>query len=264
MSGDMPADEVSNFLTRRWQALGEAGAPFTRPWENLDPASAHERVDPDGVLGDLTGKTVLCLAGGGGQQSVAYALLGATVTVLDLSAEQLERDRAAAERYDVEVRLEQGDIRDLGRFADGSFDVVWHAYSINFVPDPRPVLQGVGRVLRTGGDYVFMVANPFASGVLPPDWDGHGYPVHRPYVDGALIEFDDPDWVYERTGGERVPTPREYRHTLARVLDELHDAGLAVTRLREHTLPAGAAEPGTWDHFKSVIPPWFTIWAKRT
>jgi SAM-dependent methyltransferase len=260
----VPPDEISEFLTRRWKALGEAGALFTRPWEGLDAASARERVDPEDVLGDLTGKAVLCLAAGGGQQSAAFGALGARVTVLDLSEEQLERDRAAAERYGHNVRLEQGDIRDLDRFDDGSFDLVWHAYSINFVPDPRPVIGGVGRVLRAGGDYVFMLANPFASGVLAHDWDGHGYPVHRPYVDGAAIEFDDPDWVVGPGAQVAVPSPREYRHTLGRVLDELALAGLRPVRLREHTSPPGGATPGSWDHFKSVIPPWFTIWAKRS
>ena len=39
---------------------------------------------------------VLCLAAGGGQQSVAFALLGANVTVFDLSETQLEHDRLAA------------------------------------------------------------------------------------------------------------------------------------------------------------------------
>jgi SAM-dependent methyltransferase len=256
-------DEVADFLGRRWQALGEADAPFTRPWLDLDAASAAERVDPERLFGDLAGKDVLCLAAGGGQQSAAFALLGARVTVLDLSADQLERDRLAADHYGLTVAREQGDIRDLGRFDDGSFDVVWQGYSINFVPDPTPVIQGAGRVLRPDGSYTFMLANPFASGVLPVDWNGTGYTVARPYVEGAAVDFEDPAWVYDRAAGVDVPAPREYRHTLGRVVDELGAAGLELVRLREHTREPGTADPGSWDHFKSVIPPWFTIWAKR-
>jgi SAM-dependent methyltransferase len=258
-------DDVGEFLTRRWTALAAADAPFTRPWDDLDPATARERVDPEGAFAELAGKRVLCLAAGGGQQSAAFALLGADVTVLDLSTEQLEHDRSTAKRYGVGVRLEHGDIRELGRFDDAAFDVVWQGYSINFVPDPRPVLQGVGRVLQAGGDHVFMLANPFASGVGSRDWNGRGYTISQPYVEGAEHEFDDPAWIYERREGVDVPRPREYRHTLGRVIDELRDAGLVVVRLREFTGPAAPdSEPGSWDHLKSIVPPWFRIWCTRS
>ena len=51
----------------------------------LDEQSARAYVDSAGLLGDLHDREVLCLAGGGGQQSAAFANLGARVTVLDLT-----------------------------------------------------------------------------------------------------------------------------------------------------------------------------------
>ncbi len=57
------------------------------------------RIFRHGILKDVAGKKVLCLASGGGPDSVAFGLLGATVTVLDLSDVQLERDRQAAEHH---------------------------------------------------------------------------------------------------------------------------------------------------------------------
>lgn len=38
---------------------------------------------PAGLLADIDGKDVLCLASGGGQQSAVFSLLGAKVTVVD-------------------------------------------------------------------------------------------------------------------------------------------------------------------------------------
>jgi 2-polyprenyl-3-methyl-5-hydroxy-6-metoxy-1,4-benzoquinol methylase len=76
-------DETGHYVQRRWKALGKVGALFTRPWLDLDAAAARQRLDPDGVLGEIRSKEVLCVAGGGGQQSVAFGVLGATVTVLD-------------------------------------------------------------------------------------------------------------------------------------------------------------------------------------
>ena len=55
---------------------------------------------------------MLCLACGGGHQSIAFALLDANVTVFDLSEDQLNRDREAATRFNVDVKIVQGDALD--------------------------------------------------------------------------------------------------------------------------------------------------------
>ena len=98
-------DEIAQFNRERWNALVNAGVLYGRPWLDLTPLTAKQRLDPDNLLPDMRGKQVLCLANGGGQQSPAFALLGAEVTVLDLSDAQLEQDRRAAEHYGYAVRL---------------------------------------------------------------------------------------------------------------------------------------------------------------
>ena len=142
-------DDIASFNRERWNALVDAGILYSKPWLDLTPETARVKLDPDGLLPDLDGKHVLCLANGGGQQSAAFALLGAEVTVLDLSDAQLAQDRRAAAHYGVNVRIEQGDMRDLSRFADASFDLVCQWYSINFVPDPLRVFAEVERVSRS-------------------------------------------------------------------------------------------------------------------
>ena len=87
-------DDAARFNRDRWEDLARAGVGFSRPWTDLDAARARERVDPEGMLGGVAGLDVLCLAGGGGQQSVAFAILGARVTVLDFSSTQLGRPSA--------------------------------------------------------------------------------------------------------------------------------------------------------------------------
>ena len=69
-------DEIAQYNLDRWQAMVQAQAVFTRPWLDLTPDTAQAMLDPDGRLGPIAGKQVLCLAGGGGQQSAAFALLG--------------------------------------------------------------------------------------------------------------------------------------------------------------------------------------------
>ncbi len=177
-------DEIANYNIERWKALTKANAVFTRPYLTLDASSAREKVDPEGRLGEIRGKDILCLAGGGGQQSVAFALLGATVTVVDLSEEQLQRDRDAAAHYHASLKTLQADMRDLSRLGAKTFDIVWQPYSLNFVPDARVVFGHVARVLRADGLYHFNCANPFVSGLGEQDWNGEGYTLKYPYQDG--------------------------------------------------------------------------------
>jgi ubiquinone/menaquinone biosynthesis C-methylase UbiE len=72
------------------------------------------------------------------------------VTSFDLSDAQLGSDRLVAEREGLSVRCEQGDMADLARFADASFDLVFHPASNVFVPDVLAVWRECKRVLRPG------------------------------------------------------------------------------------------------------------------
>ena len=215
-------DELASYNKERWEALAQAGVLYSRPFLELNEQTAREAVDPQGVMGDVAGKNVLCLAGGGGQQSAAFALLGANVTVLDLSDTMLQRDRETAERYHLTIRTEQGDMRDLSRFAAASFDVVWHAWSLSFVPNPLKVFAEVARILRPGGLYQLECANPFLVGDVDASWNGEGYLLKRPYAGGELF-FDDNDWTFADEAGntQRVAGPREFRHTLNTLVNGL-------------------------------------------
>lgn len=259
-------DDVSNYNRERWNALVRANALFTRPALYLDVTAARQKIDSEGLLGELAGKRVLCLAGGGGQQSVAFALLGTQVTVYDLSDAQLERDQEAAAHYGVSIETVQGDMRDLSHFADNSFDIVWHPYSINFVPEIDRVFGEVARVLRNRGLYHLHFTNPFFSGLTEHDWNGQGYSLKHSYVDGAEITYEDQDWVYSRSGnaGEAIPPPREFRHTLSTVVNGLVAHGFVIRHLSD-TMDLSydeQAEPGTWDHFVAVAPPWLAVLAQ--
>jgi SAM-dependent methyltransferase len=261
-------DEVAKYNTERWEALVRANALFTRPALHLSTESARQRVDRDGRLGNVAGKDVLCLASGGGQQGPAFALLGARVTVADLSAGQLERDRTAAAHYKVDIRTVQADMRDLSALETSSFDLVWQPYSLNFVPDCRPVFAEVARVLRSGGIYHLQCANPFVAGLGTKDWNGKGFVLNRPYVNGEEITYSDEDWVYDRAKAPAAPIdgPREYRQTLSTIVNALVASGLGITHFSDSLdiEPDPSAEPGTWGHFCAVAPPWLAFWCRRS
>jgi SAM-dependent methyltransferase len=191
-------------------------------------------------------------------------LAGARVTVLDLAEGQLERDREAAAHYGYNVETVQGDMRDLSAFEADRFDLIYHPYSINFVPDCRTVFAEVARVLRLGGSYAFQAANPFAPGIGTSSWNGHAYELHGLYEQGAEIEYGDEDWVFGDSPAHLpIPGAREYRHLLGTLVNGLLDEGFALTRIEEETNHASAeSEPGSWPHLLATVPPWLFFWAR--
>ena len=255
-------DEIAKYNKERWDELSGVNVVFSSPFLDLDARKAKDVVDPQGVMGSVQGKNVLCLAASGGQQSPAFGLLGANVTVLDLSETQLERDREAAAHYGLAIRTVQGDMRDLSCFGEGEYDVVWQAYGVNFIPDAVRVMREVARVLRPRGLYRLDCHTSFYAGLAEGDWDGKGYPLNRPYVDGEGIQYGDPYWdVSQRDGSSRrILGPREFRHTLGTIVNGLAGEGFVILGLWEDVGDDPDAEPGSWDHFTTVAPPWFTVW----
>jgi ubiquinone/menaquinone biosynthesis C-methylase UbiE len=258
-------DEVTKYNQARWKALTEANALFTRPKLKLDIDSAQKIVDAEERFGNLQGKDVLCLAGGGGQQSAAFAILGANVSVFDISAEQLERDKEVAKHYQKEIKIFQGDMRNLDCFASSSFDIVHHPYSLNFVPNAAEVFYQVARVLRSEGLYRLTCANPFLMGVGQNDWNGEGYILKNPYFSGEEITYNDQDWVYDKNKHEPIPNPIEYRHTLSNLINNLTSSGFKILNVSDNSdiSPDKNAEPASWEHFTAFIPPWLSFLAKK-
>ena len=256
-------DEIARYNIERWRALARADALFTRQRLNQTPESARQELDPDGWFSDVRGRRVLCLASGGGHQSVGFALLGAQVTVFDLSEEQLERDRAAAAHCRLTVETVRGDMRDLSSLPAAAFDYVFHPYSLNFVPDARVVFREVASRLRPGGHYFLSCANPFYFGLSERDWAGTGYALRHTYTDGAALTNADADWVYDRARHAPVQGPREYRHNLSTLVRGLVGCGFVIEDISDYTSihPDPNAAPGTWAHFVSVAPPWLAFWS---
>lgn len=174
---------------------------------------------PDEWLGELRGKHVLCLAGAGGMQAPLLACAGADVAVLDLSERMLDRDREVAAREKLDISIEHGNMCDLSRFDDETFDLVLNPPSLFYVPDVMPVFREVVRVLKSGGSFIMTSLAPIA---YVCDWDeqlGLYKAVNRmPY--SAADHADQGDWV-------------EFGHTMERYISGQLECGLMITGYKE-------------------------------
>ena len=106
---------------------------------------------PHEWFGDLTGKKVLGLASGGGQQMPVFSALGADCTVLDYSVKQLESERYVAEREGYDIHIIRGDMTKTLPFEDEAFDLIFHPVSNCYVKDVKGIWKECWRVLKKGG-----------------------------------------------------------------------------------------------------------------
>jgi SAM-dependent methyltransferase len=256
-------DEISKTNRARWNALASANVEFSRPFLDFTKEEAAKYVNRYGFLEDVQEKQVLCLASGGGQDSAAFGLSGATVTVFDLSDVQLQRDQEAAAHHGYSIDCIQGDMRDLSVLPENHFDIVWQIYSINFVPSVEPVIQGVRRILKAGGTYFLMFANPFTMAIDDEKWDGNAYPLNSFYIDKEDLSERFPSWDVDQPDGARIKceSPHEFRHSLGTVLNTLISHDFRLLGLWEWMKPEENPEPGSWPHFTRMAPPYFsTFW----
>ncbi|WOO43323.1 class I SAM-dependent methyltransferase [Rubellicoccus peritrichatus] len=153
-----------------WNKQSRSGSRWSQPVDSSVIASAKageweviltpNKSVPQGWFGNLSGKKVLCLASGGGQQAPILAAAGARVHSFDNSDEQLAKDLMVAERDQLDLKTCQGDMADLSAFADESFDLIFHPVSNVFSESIRPVWQECFRVLKRGGRLLSGFMNP--------------------------------------------------------------------------------------------------------
>lgn len=196
---------------------------------------------PASILADVENKDVLCLASGGGQQSAVFALLGAQVSVVDLAEGQLDGDRQAAAHYGYEVTTIRADMRDLTCLDNRSFDLVYQAPSMAYVPSVRQVYAQVARLLRTSGMYRVELTNPATEFVDCDDWDGEGYRITRSYNERVR---------------RRADGAIEFRHYLSDIFNGLLAVGLSIQQVeeRQHGQQQNAeVRPGSWEHWMTYV-----------
>jgi ubiquinone/menaquinone biosynthesis C-methylase UbiE len=114
------------------------------------------------LLGDVRGKRVLELGCGAADWSIALAREGARVVGLDFSETRLRQARERVRRAGAHVSLVQANAEAIP-YHDERFDIVLSDYGATTFSDPGRTVPEVGRVLRTGGIFVFAHASPFRS-----------------------------------------------------------------------------------------------------
>ncbi|TDE53273.1 class I SAM-dependent methyltransferase [Flavobacterium sp. GT3P67] len=117
---------------------------------------------PHNWFPELNGLKVLGLASGGGQQGPILATLGANVTIFDNSDKQLQQDETISNKFNLDIKTLQGDMKDLSVFEDNSFDLIFNPCSVLFVDNVLPVWKECYRVLKPNGILMTGLINPIS------------------------------------------------------------------------------------------------------
>ena len=254
-------DEIAASNQKHWERMVAEGCGYTIPWLDFDISQFQRYIAgeiqtlpepynclyPPSIFADMQEKDVLCLASGGGQQSAVFSLLGAHVTVVDLAQGQLEGDRKAATHYGYNVKTVQADMRNLSALEDASFDLIYQANSIGYIPDVQPVFNEAARVLRKSGLYRPDFGNPTIAFM---EWDGQHYFISKPYAE----TFNRRDEAID------------HRHYLDGIFNGLLDAGFAIRRVHEapyYQQLDENAQPGSWSHEQSYVAGEFAVIAEK-
>lgn len=214
------------------------------------------------VTGSLKGKRVCLVGSGDNYAAFALAGMGAEVTSVDISGQQLEIAASRASQLGLEIQFVRADAADLQVLDAGSFDLVCSTNGFFvWLADLATVFGEIARCLKTGGHYVFYDVHPFQR-----PWKARLSP----------IEMTKHYWDRQPDDAGDDNSAHEFHWPLAEIFNALAAAGLSVCKVVES--PAGNSrfwqgysyQPGTnddlldWRHNpRAGLPVWLAVSARK-
>lgn len=239
-----------------WNRMVAGGSRFAKVATDEECLKPLATLDGRGWLPDsVAGWNVLCLAGGGGWQSILYAAAGAHVTVVDLSPGMLQLDVREAARRGLQVTVLETSMDDLSPLKDATFDIVHQPVSTCYVPDINAVYREVARVLKEGGLYISQHKQP-TNLQITGRTSSNQYIVGTPYYHEGALPFATDD-SYREDGTV------EYLHRWEDLVGGLCRCGMILEDLREPYRGDVRAIPGDFKHRGLYIPPYVRMKARR-
>lgn len=150
--------------TKAYQAWVQSNGTPNKLAEELKMQKEHHLRYWLKYIGNPDGKRVINLLGSNGRKAISLALLGADVTVVDISAENRLYATQVAEAAGVEIDYICSDVlRIPSEETLGEFDVVLMEFGIlHYFTDLIPIFSVVSRRLRSNGRFILTDFHPFA------------------------------------------------------------------------------------------------------
>ena len=241
-SDSMEARDVNRHSWNRQADRYQKEANFS--FDYVDYGTMDAKTEKDfNLIGDVKGKKVLDLGCGGGNNSIALAKQGASVTGVDISEGQIIHARKNAEREGIEVNFIVSSMEDFA-VDKSEYDVVISMAALGYIENVEPVFQKISYTLKDRGIFVCSPPNALYSCIV------------------ARYLFDDPaeNHSYFYTGPQKWKWEDEdefefysYCRPISDYLNILIDSGFYIKRILELREIHESIETKE-DEFKALYP----------
>jgi SAM-dependent methyltransferase len=253
-----PLDASRANNQQAWDRMARSGHTLTAPASSIEMQNPLKVIDASGWLSDgIRGWKVLCLAAGGGRHGPLYAAAGAEVTVVDLSAAMLERDREVAAEYGLFLQTIQTSMDHLQMLPAAAFDLVIHPVSTCYLPSVGRLFPEVARVTRPQGLYISQHKQPINLQASLTTYTGH-YAIEHAYYDRRPVPPPAAASLL------REPGTQEFVHSWNDLLGGICRSGFVIEDVSEPDYARPDALPGTFGHRCHFIAPYLRLKARRS
>ncbi|MGE7862580.1 class I SAM-dependent methyltransferase [Bacillus mobilis] len=181
------------------------------------------------------GKRIINLLGSKGNKAVALALLGADVTVVDISASNAKYANELAEAAGVSIQYVVSDVLNVQ--LSESFDIVLLELGVlHYFLDLKPLFQKIATLLKGGGMLILRDYHPVYTKLLGVDHPS--FRANGNYFDEELIE-DDVAYSILLTEAQKESLPKTLirRWTLGEIITTLAEEHFKIEKLVEEHGP---------------------------
>ncbi|MBT8219642.1 MAG: class I SAM-dependent methyltransferase [Bacteroidia bacterium] len=173
----------------------------------------------------------VCVLGSGDNEAVfAFAGMGARVTSVDISQNQLAHGAKRAAILSLDVDFVQSDVVDLHALEDASFDMVYTGGHVAvWVADLYTYYSEASRILRPGGVFIVDEYHPFRRVWQESKTE---LKVGYPYFDKGPFLFDyDEDVLNPQTGQYKS---YEFHWQISDFVNAIIQSGCRIVQFKEY------------------------------
>ena len=186
-----------------------------------------------GYFDSFAGVKVANICGSCGKKAIPLALLGADVTVFDISEDNKRYALETAQAAGVNIEFEVCDILkiDMDRFA-GCFDVVFMEGGIlHYFHDINEFMGIMHRLLKQGGKLICSDFHPFTkiADILKFGQPTPGY-FYSEVFEGEMAHAR----FYDEEIRKQIPKCEYRKYTISEIINGIINAGFTLERFDEH------------------------------
>ena len=185
-------------------------------------------------VGDVRGKSLVHLLCHIGTDTLSWALLGATVTGIDISSESLKYARQLAQRMGIEADFIEADIMEVKEKVKNTYDIAFSSTGVLcWLPDIRRYAKNVRHLLKDTGFFYIFDGHPFRNVLVNEAGETSTNTIQGNY-------FRKEVWQYDHMGVYTDPELKipvnsyEWNWTMGEVITAFCEVGMRIVFLHEY------------------------------